>query len=244
MRPTKDNMRRVLIIEDEHELAELVALHLRDLGCEVTLVDDGARGLEAARRGDHDLVVLDWMLPGVDGLEICRQVRQQATYTPILMLTAKSGEVDRVLGLEVGADDYLTKPFSVRELAARVKAIFRRIDAFAGSQEDPDARVRVGSLEIDLGRRRAQLDGRVLKLTAKELELLTQLARHPGRVYSRTELLDLVWGYGHGGYEHTVNTHINRLRTKIEDDPGKPRWILTVWGFGYKLRDADDSEDA
>ena len=181
------------------------------------------------------------MLPGIDGLEVCQRVRRQSDYTPILMLTAKSSELDRVLGLEVGADDYLTKPFSIRELVARVKAIFRRVDALA-APDDEDRAIVVGDLEIDPARRRATLGSRPLQLTAKEFDLLFHFARNPGRVYSRSELLDRVWGYGHGGYEHTVNSHINRLRAKIEEDPAHPRFVLTVWGVGYKFFDPNDSE--
>ncbi|MEM1202244.1 MAG: response regulator transcription factor [Acidobacteriota bacterium] len=231
--------RHILVIEDELELARLVELHLKDWGCEVTLCHDGTDGLERAMRGDVDLIVLDWMLPGVDGLEICRRVRQEEGYVPILMLTARTAEIDRVLGLEVGADDYLTKPFSPRELVARVKAIFRRIEAL-GKQTPQTHLLKVGDLMIDSARRRVTLSGRPLGLTAKEFDLLAQFARHPGRVYSRAELLDLVWGYGHDGYEHTVNSHINRLRSKIEIDPGNPLYILTVWGIGYKLREPGD----
>ncbi len=225
--------KNLLLIEDDADLAHIVELHLRDAGYEVEVVHDGDRGLEAACRGGHALIVLDWMLPGADGLEICRRMRQRPEYTPILMLTAKSSEIDRVLGLEVGADDYLTKPFSVRELVARVKAILRRVEAL--SQTTDVETLRVGEIEIEIEKRRATLAGEPLHLTSKEFDLLTQFARQPGRVYSRAELLDLVWGYAHGGYEHTVNTHINRLRNKIEANPAEPRYILTVWGVGYKL---------
>ncbi len=227
--------KRVLVVEDEKELARLVELHLHDLGCQVTLAFDGPTGLRQARTGDFGLIILDLMLPGLDGLELCQKVRQLPEYTPILMLTAKSGEVDRILGLEVGADDYLTKPFSIRELVARVKAIFRRAEAMAAPEAA--ALLQVGELEIEVQKRRAALSSRPLELTVKEFDLLVQFARHPGRVYSRAELLDLVWGYGHDGYEHTVNSHINRLRSKIEEDSAHPQIILTVWGVGYKLFD-------
>lgn len=228
--------KRVLVVEDEKELARLVELHLKDLGCEVTVADDGRRGLELALDGGFDLLILDLMLPHVDGLEICQHVRRQSNYTPILMVTAKSGEIDRVLGLEVGADDYLTKPFSVRELVARVKAIFRRVEALA-SRSESGRFLRVGEFEIDEVKRTATLARHSLDLTAKEFDLLVHFARHPGRVYSRAELLDRVWGYGHGGYEHTVNSHINRLRSKVEQDPAHPNYVLTVWGVGYKFFD-------
>jgi DNA-binding response OmpR family regulator len=176
------------------------------------------------------------MLPGVDGLEICRKLRTRPNYAPILMLTAKSTELDRVLGLEVGADDYLTKPFSIQELLARVKALFRRVEALR-SQATPGAQktIRAGDLVIDVSKRRVTLGGRAVSLTVKEFELLLQFAQHPGRVYTRSQLLDLVWGYGHEGYEHTVNSHINRLRAKIERDPRQPCYVLTVWGVGYQF---------
>lgn len=227
--------KRVLIVEDEREISHLVELHLRDVGCRVTAVADGAAGLAKARDEDFDLVILDLMLPGMDGLEVCRQLRATPRYTPILMLTAKSSEMDRVLGLEVGADDYLTKPFSIRELVARVKAIFRRTDTYARQTREVPGPIRAGGLALDPGRREVQLEGEPVRLTAKEFDLLHHFMRHPGRVYSRAELLDQVWGYGFDGYEHTVNSHINRLRAKVEADPSSPQRILTVWGVGYKF---------
>lgn len=229
--------RSVLVIEDDHDIAELVALHLRDAGCEVTLVHDGPTGLATAARGGFDLLVLDLMLPGLDGLSICRTLRSGPGYVPILMLTARSAEPDRVAGLEQGADDYLTKPFAIRELVARVKALLRRAEAMAFSVAEPDRdeAIRAGNLLIDPQRRTVTMAGRPVELTAREFDLLLHFARHPGRVYSRLQLLDQVWGYGHEGYEHTVNSHINRLRAKIEADPAKPRHVLTVWGVGYKF---------
>ncbi|MDP6705191.1 MAG: response regulator transcription factor [Alphaproteobacteria bacterium] len=229
--------RRILIIEDNRDLRELLRLHLRDLGCEVRSAADGTQGLEKAESGRFDLIILDLMLPGVEGLEVCRQLRRQANYTPILMLTAKSDEVDRVVGLEVGADDYLTKPFNVRELLARVKAIFRRVELSGQAAETPAESLAAADMAIDLSKRQVTVRGQRIELTAKEFDLLTQFARHPGRVYTRAQLLDLVWGYGHAGYEHTVNSHINRLRAKIERDPAKPDYVLTVWGVGYKFND-------
>lgn len=229
-------MKKVLVVEDEQALGRLVELHLEDLGCAVTRTADGTQGLELALGNRFDLIVLDIMLPGIDGLEICQQVRRDTAYTPILMLTAKSDDIDRVLGLEVGADDYLTKPFNIRELMARVKAIFRRVDAL-GKRRNGSKPLTVGSLRIDEARRTVVLENRPLQLTAKEFDLLLHFAQNPGRVYTRTDLLDKVWGYGQGGYEHTVNSHINRLRSKIEVDPAQPRYILTVWGVGYKFFD-------
>jgi len=228
--------KRVLIIEDNREIADLVALHLRDAGYEVQVAPDGRTGSRRADAEEHDLVILDLMLPDMDGLEICKRLRSRPDYTPILMLTARSGELDRVLGLEVGADDYLTKPFSIRELLARVKALFRRIEALAADRPAQEDRpIAIGDLRIDPVKRTVVVGGKPVDLTAREFDLLAQFARHPGRAYTRAELLDLVWGYGHDGYEHTVNTHINRLRAKIESDPSHPRHILTVWGVGYKL---------
>jgi DNA-binding response OmpR family regulator len=230
--------RRILIIEDNHDIAKLLTLHLSDLDCRVDVAGDGVAGLRAAAARAYDLIILDLMLPGVDGLEVCRRLRKKVNYTPILMLTAKSSEVDRVVGLEVGADDYMTKPFSVRELLARVKAIFRRIEAFGKEQGRGAARLEAGDIVIDVEKRAITVGGRAVDLTAKEFDLLLKFAERPGRVYTRSQLLDLVWGYGHAGYEHTVNSHINRLRAKIERDPAKPTYILTVWGVGYKFNDS------
>ncbi len=229
----------ILVIEDNQDIAELVALHLRDEGYEVTIHNNGSEGLAAARAKNYDLLVLDLMLPGTDGLTICRELRAGPHYLPILMLTAKTTELDRVLGLEMGADDYLTKPFSIRELVARVKALLRRAEAM-GSQpaaEESAEQIQCGELLIDTERRQVSVGENNIELTAREFDLLLYFARHPGRVYSRVQLLDQVWGYGHEGYEHTVNSHINRLRSKIESDPAKPRYVLTVWGVGYKFNE-------
>ncbi len=230
--------RKILVIEDNEDIAALVSLHLRDLDCNVRIAADGISGFELARAGGWDLIILDLMLPGMEGLELCRRLRAENHYTPVLMLTAKSSEIDRVQGLEIGADDYLTKPFSIRELIARVKAIFRRVEAFGrAGNEAPTGRISAGDMAIDPEKRTAEIAGDPVDLTAREFELLLQFARHPGRVYTRQQLLDLVWGYGHDGYEHTVNSHINRLRAKIEQDPSRPDYILTVWGVGYKFND-------
>jgi DNA-binding response OmpR family regulator len=230
----------ILVIEDNQDIAELVALHLRDEGYTVTVHNDGSEGLAAARARQFDLLVLDLMLPGTDGLTICRELRAGSHYLPILMLTARSTELDRVLGLEMGADDYLTKPFSIRELVARVKALLRRAEAMGGTHSqatEESATLQYGELLIDTERRQVTINGKGVELTAKEFDLLLYFARHPGRVYSRIQLLDQVWGYSHEGYEHTVNSHINRLRAKIEADPAKPRYVLTVWGVGYKFNE-------
>lgn len=231
--------RHVLIIEDNPGIGQLVRMHVEDLGMQATLKDRGDTGLARFREGGVDLVILDLMLPGLDGLAVCREIRSGADYVPVLMLTAKGTELDRVLGLEMGADDYLTKPFSVAELGARIKALFRRVDAMAAKPEKVGEGevIQVEGLRIDPARRRVQVHGEDVELTAREFELLWHFASHPGRVFSRAQLLDAVWGYNHEGYEHTVNTHINRLRNKIEQDPATPCFIQTVWGVGYRFMD-------
>ena len=231
----KMHKRHVLVIEDEQDIAELLALHLQDLNCEVTLAADGHEGMRHAFKCQWDLVILDLRLPGPDGLSICRALRRESRYAPILMLTSKSAELDRVLGLELGADDYVTKPFSVSELMARVKAIFRRVESLEKRLPADAEKLDVGPLTIDTAGRQVHMQGESLALTAREFDLLVHFARHPGCVFSRAQLLDSVWGYGHDGYEHTVNSHINRLRAKIEPDPADPGLIVTVWGVGYKL---------
>ncbi len=233
----------ILVIEDNEDIAHLLDLHLQDLHYEVDIALDGTSGLQQAQSNSYDLIILDLMLPGINGLDICRQLRTATNYTPILMLTAKSTEVDRVLGLEIGADDYLTKPFSIQELLARIKAIFRRVEALTSLTTPAQTQIHIqtGKLLIDIEKRKVQSNGETLDLTAKEFDLLLQFASHPGRVYTRSQLLDLVWGYGHDGYDHTVNSHINRLRGKIEEKPTKPLYILTVWGVGYKFADSEDT---
>ncbi|MEQ8927278.1 MAG: response regulator transcription factor [Fulvivirga sp.] len=229
-------MKRVLLIEDDLHIKELLEIHLKDLGCELTMAMDGKVGYTQALRESYDLIILDIMLPNKDGLEICRDLRAQKIHTPILMLTARSEEIDKIMGLETGADDYLTKPFSVREFIARVKAIFRRVEM---SKEDPEeeAVLKVGSLIIDHAKRKV-LDGTDrIELTPKEFDLLYLLASNPGKSYSRDRLLTLIWGYEFEGYEHTVNSHINRLRAKVEKDLANPLYILTTWGVGYRFND-------
>ncbi|MGP5308384.1 response regulator transcription factor [Vreelandella alkaliphila] len=231
--------RNVLIIEDNPGIGELVRMHVAELGMNPVLCERGDTGLERFREGGIDLVILDLMLPGLDGLSICREIRSGPGYVPVLMLTAKSTELDRVLGLEMGADDYLTKPFSVAELSARVKALFRRVDAMASATvtEPSQQELITDGLRIDPLRRRVFIKDQPVELTAREFDLLWHFASHPGRVFSRIQLLDTVWGYSHEGYEHTVNTHINRLRGKIEADPADPAFIQTVWGVGYRFRE-------
>ena len=231
----------ILLIEDEHDIAQLISLHLNDAGLEVCHVARGDTGLETARSSKFDALILDLRLPGLSGLEVCRQLRANNANLPILMLTAKSTELDRVLGLELGADDYVTKPFSAIELTARVKALLRRSGSYQRSQKGriTEGFVECGQLLIDVDKHQVRLHGEAIELTAKEFDLLLFFARQPSRVFRRAELLDQVWGYGHEGYEHTVNSHINRLRAKIEKQPTQPQYITTVWGVGYKLnRDA------
>ena len=224
-------MDRILIVEDEAAILMALEDDLRLEGYEVETAMDGPSGLAKASKGGYDLVILDVMLPEMDGFEVCRQLRSSGVSTPVLMLTAKSQEIDKVLGLELGADDYVTKPFSPRELLARVKALLRRAQ--------PKARelhvFSFGDVEVDFRKYEALKAGVSVDLTAREFDLLEFFARHPGRVFRRSDLLDQVWGYGHEGYEHTVNSHINRLRAKIEDNPSQPKMIVTVWGVGYKF---------
>jgi DNA-binding response OmpR family regulator len=230
--------RSILVVEDNKDLAHLLEMHLKDQSYQVDLAFDGVAGLAKALAKTYDLIMLDLMLPGLDGLELCKRLRSKPPYTPILMLTSKSSEVDRVLGLEIGADDYVTKPFSIMELVARVKAIFRRMEGLKSEAvDDDDEIIHIKDLVIDTSKRKVILKEKNIDLTAKEFDLLLYFAKHPGRVYTRSQLLDYVWGYGHDGYEHTVNSHINRLRAKIEDDPAQPAYILTVWGVGYKFTD-------
>jgi DNA-binding response OmpR family regulator len=228
----------LVVIEDDLDIADLVTSALRDAGFAVTTCRDGEAGLDAALRSDVDLVVLDLMLPGIDGLEVGRRLRARRPDVLILMLTARTAELDRVLGLELAADDYVTKPFSLRELQARVKALLRRRDATSG--EASDRTIVRGALTIDVPGQAVVLRGETIELTRREFDLLVLLARHEGTVFSREELLDRVWGAGFDGFAHTVNSHINRLRGKIERDPAHPAVVRTVWGRGYKLVAPDD----
>ncbi|MEL7146396.1 MAG: response regulator transcription factor [Bacteroidota bacterium] len=230
-------MKRVLLIEDDLHIKELLEIHLNDLDCKLTVRMNGTEGMKIALTENFDLMVLDVMLPGVDGLEICRRVRAEKITTPILMLTARSEEIDKILGLETGADDYLTKPFSVREFIARVKAIFRRVDLLSASTKNKQEILYFGTLTIDKEMRKVSVDDKRIELTPKEFDLLALLATSPGRSYSREQLLSIIWGYEFSGYEHTVNSHINRLRAKIEPDMNHPTFIMTTWGVGYRFND-------
>lgn len=232
-------MKRALVIEDDPNIVDLLEIHLKDLNMTLDRAYVGDEGLKKALRTNFDLIILDIMLPGMDGLEVCRQLRNAAIYTPILMLTARSEEIDKVLGLELGADDYLTKPFSVREFIARVKALLRRAERLqpVTLKEGKNAMLHFGDLVIDLDKRRVSISGKRVELSPKEFELLSLLASNPGKSYDRSKILNLVWGYDFDGYEHTVNSHINRLRSKIEPDMAKPTYILTSWGVGYRFNE-------
>ena len=234
--------RKALIIEDDGAIIDLIRMHLGDQGYETTSFRNGSEGLEIALSNRFDLIILDIMLPGLDGLSICRKIRERDEGTPILMLTAKTDEIDKIVGLEVGADDYVTKPFSIRELIARVRALQRRAEARNNPEKSSAPRIsEFGELRIDAEQRIVQVRGEKVDLTAKEFDLLKVMGDQPGRAFTREELLEQVWGYRYGGYSHTVNSHINRLRSKIEADPASPDFIKTVWGFGYRLAVADES---
>lgn len=229
-------MKKVLVVEDDRDIVNLLAIHLNDLDCHLETAYEGEEGLQKALNQRFDLIILDIMLPKLDGLEICRQLRGRKINTPVLMLTARSEEIDKVLGLEIGADDYLTKPFSIREFIARVKAIFRRTKMLKESLNSTSAKtMQFGDLHIDLEKRKVSLKNKRIDLSPKEFELLSLLASNPGKSYDRARLLNLVWGYDFEGYEHTVNSHINRLRAKIEPKLSKPTYILTTWGVGYRF---------
>jgi DNA-binding response OmpR family regulator len=234
---------RILLVEDDRDIAQLVLLHLEDVDALVQHSDHGDDALALAQQQSWGLIILDLRLPGRNGLDICRELREAGDHTPILMLTAKSSELDRVLGLELGADDYLTKPFSPLELVARVKAILRRVSRLERQQQDTQdgGYLCCGPFTISVKQHSVTRENHELELTSKEFDLLLHFARHPGQVFRRSELLDQVWGYGHEGYEHTVNSHINRLRAKIEDDPTSPSRIITVWGVGYKFEESPGS---
>lgn len=229
-------LRRVLVVEDDPHTAELLRMHVSHLPCEVHIAYDGAVALAQAQANRYDLILLDIMLPGMNGIDVCSRLRLETIYTPIIMVTAKATETDRVLGLALGADDYVTKPFSVAELLARVKAIFRRIEYLKNVTPQSEQQImHAGRLSINGERRDVILDGKSIKLTPTEFDLLLHFARHPGRVFSRGDVLNHVWGYNYCGNHHIVDSHIHRLREKIEDDLHKPEYVRTVRGVGYKF---------
>lgn len=231
-------MKHVLVIEDDPDIVGLLQIHLTDLDCEVEVAMDGLEGQSKALKNPYDLIILDVMLPGKDGNAIAQKLRALDVNTPILMLTAKTEEIDKVLGLESGADDYLTKPFGIREFIARVKAIFRRQERNKQMVNAKNAGpVKIGDLIVDIERRKVMMGDKRIELTPKEFDLLVLMASSPGISFSRDQLLNDIWGYEFSGYEHTVNSHINRLRAKIEPDQTNPAYILTSWGIGYRFND-------
>tara|TARA_R110000868_G_scaffold63190_9_gene190468 strand:+ start:2904 stop:3608 length:705 start_codon:yes stop_codon:yes gene_type:complete len=228
-------MKNILIIEDDPEIIKLLEIHLNDLIYTTAKAMDGAKGLKMAIENNYDLIILDITLPSLNGIEVCKKIRAEKN-TPIIMLTAKSEEIDRVLGLEIGADDYITKPFSIRELLARIKAVMRRSNIPKSEKKDSSV-LSFEGIKIDIDKRKVLVNNTKIELSPKEFELLVLMANNPGRNYSRTELLNIIWGYNFNGYEHTVNSHINRLRAKIESDMTNPYYILTTWGVGYKFNE-------
>ena len=228
-------MKQILLVEDDPEITQLLQLHYKEPNYLLTTTDSGKVGLEYALRGNFDLIILDITLPDIDGMEVCKGVREHKIATAILMLTSKSEEIDKVLALELGADDYVTKPFGIRELLARSKALIRRTEQIAASVPETTRDISVKDLEIDLNLRKATLKGNRIELTPKEFDLLVLLAGNPGKAFTRQELLEQVWGYTFSGYEHTVTAHINRLRIKIETNLDEPEYILTSWGIGYRF---------
>jgi len=224
---------KVLVVDDERTLVKALKFNLEKEGFRVEEAYNGEEALRKVAEVEPDIIVLDLMLPGLDGFEVCRQVRKKLD-TPIIMLTARGDDIDKVLGLELGADDYLTKPFNPRELVARIKAILRRS---VNREEGVKKLIEIGGLQIDLLQHRVRLNDEEIELTSKEFALLSFLASNAGRVYSREQLLEQVWGYNYYGDARTVDVHIRHLREKIEKDPGNPELIITVWGTGYKFRE-------
>ena len=230
-------MPKILVVDDEHLLVKGIKFNLENEGYEVETGSDGEEAVEKARTGRFYLIILDLMMPKIDGLQACMKIREFST-VPVIMLTAKSEDADKIMGFECGADDYITKPFNILELKARVRALLRRA-LQAEKQERSANRLERGIIAIDVGERSAWKDGQSVELTAKEFDLMELFLRNPGRVYSRENLLNLVWGYEYIGELRTVDVHIRRLREKLEPDPGNPEYILTKWGVGYYLSNQD-----
>ena len=228
-------MRTVLIVDDEPRIVEVARDYLEHAGFAVLTAADGPSALKTARSRKPDVIVLDLGLPGLDGLDVARTLRHESS-VPIVMLTARDDELDRVLGLEIGADDYVTKPFSPRELVARIRAILRRVDRL----DEPSDRIEAGGVTIDLARMRVEADGRTVDLTPTEFQLLVALARQPGRIFTRSQLLDAIHGLAFESYERAIDAHVKNLRRKLEPDPSRPRYVLTVYGVGYRF--AEDTE--
>lgn len=236
--PAASGREKLLIVEDDPAIQRMIGDYFRHAGYDIMTAGDGEAGVRLAQSERPAAMILDLMLPKLDGLSVCRQLRERNLSLPIIMLTAKDDVVDKVLGLEMGADDYLTKPFSLRELEARLKTVLRRTRTRPNDSEDSEqAPIIRGDLRIDPARREVTVQGRAVELTPKEFELLALFAAHPGRVYSRKYLLENIWDYTYSGYDRTIDSHINRLRAKIEDNPDEPKMVLTVWGVGYKFND-------
>jgi len=234
----RNEMDKVLVVEDDLDIATLITVNLTELGLSIEHRADGQEGLNAALNNDYSLVLLDVMLPSLGGLDICRKLRERKPEQAIIMLTAKNSETDRVLGLELGADDYMTKPFSIRELQARVRSQIRKAHLLSDLHQQPATEqqfIEQGSIRINQQTREVLCNKKSVELTATEFDLLFHLMKHPNQVFSRAQLLESVWGYQHSGYEHTVNSHINRLRAKVEVDAANPDYVQTVWGVGYKF---------
>lgn len=238
---------RILIVEDDDDLRSILLRRFSDAGYDVDLAVTGTEALDVVKAHVPDLVILDVMLPEMDGIEVCRRLRAQHPLLYILMLTARAEELDRVVGLEVGADDYVTKPFSVQELVARVRAALRRVRAIqeqmaqnGTAETDQDAVLEIGPLRIDPIRREVRRDGREVHLTVREFDLLLFLARNQERPFTRSQLLEQIWGITYEGYDRTIDSHVQRLRTKVEADAGNPLIVRTVWGVGYKMASADE----
>jgi len=229
----------LLVVEDDENISSAISEYFSRAGYNVKTAEDGLAGVQSALNDHPDAIVLDLMLPKMDGLAVCRELREKAPYIPILMLTAKDDVVDKVLGLEMGADDYITKPFSLRELEARIKSVLRRVRTGGAGTDGSgdDAPITRGKLRIDPSKLEVMVGDRHVELTPKEFDLLRLFASNPGRVFPRKYLLEKIWDYSYEGYDRTIDSHINRLRAKIEDNPENPQMVLTVWGIGYKFCD-------
>ena len=230
-------MEKALIIEDDKDISDLISIHLTDMNMEVDKAFDGKDGLMKALNNHYRFILLDLRLPLLDGFEVCKRIRMEKNNVPVLMITSKTEEIDKVLGLEIGADDYISKPFGIRELIARIKAVLRRAEQNASDPKDKNIKLRFEGLYINVGMRIVEVQGNRIELSPKEFDLLVHLASNPGKTYTRMQLLNQIWGYEFEGFEHTVNSHINRLRAKIEKDMSKPDYIQTTWGVGYKFRE-------
>lgn len=237
--PAPAHSTSLLIIEDDESISGAIQEYFSRAGYAVSSASDGVAGIEVAIKDRPDVIVLDLMLPKMDGLAVCKELRMKNPQMPILMLTAKDDVVDKVLGLEMGADDYITKPFSLRELEARIKSVLRRTRAVAATDGQDEAAILRGNLRIDPVRREVMIGERHVELTPKEFDLLKLFAANPGRVFPRKYLLEKIWDYSYEGYDRTIDSHINRLRAKVEENPDNPQLVLTVWGIGYKFTDAE-----